>query len=293
MAADHREATTEMRIQLRDGRQLGMAEYGDPEGRPVLYFHGTPGSRLLHPDESLTRALGARLIILERPGFGLSSFLRGRTLLDWPDDVAEAADQLGLDRFAVVGISGGGPYVAACAHKLPRRLTAAAMVSSMGPVGVPGIMEGMPLVRRAGALIGRTAPWLLRPLIWLTQNPHRDLEGFYGRYTSHNPPSDRVLLDEPGFREMLKASYAEATRDGIRGFAWEVRLSTRPWGFRLEDIAMEVHLWHGEQDTSTPLAMAQHVSNAIPNCSARFFPGEGHFLLFTHWKELLAELLRE
>jgi pimeloyl-ACP methyl ester carboxylesterase len=269
-----------------------VAEYGDPEGSPVLHFHGTPGSRLLHPDEAVTGALGARLIILERPGMGLSSFQPGRTLLDWPDDVAEAADLLGLDRFAVVGISGGGPYVAACALKLSHRLTAAAVVSSIGPVEVPGMMEGMPLVRRAGAFIGRTVPWLLRPLIWLTQNPHRDLEGFFKRYTSHNPPADRVLLDEPSFREMLKASYAEATRDGIRGFAWEVRVGTRPWGFRLEDIAMEVQLWHGDQDTSTPLAMAQHMASAIPKCRTRFFPGEGHFLLFTRWEELLAEMLK-
>ncbi|MFN2241868.1 MAG: alpha/beta fold hydrolase, partial [Anaerolineae bacterium] len=80
-------------ILLSSGRRLGFAEYGDPEGEPVLYFHGAPSSRLLHPDEEITRSLGARLIILERPGFGLSDFQPGRRLLDWPDDVIEAADQ--------------------------------------------------------------------------------------------------------------------------------------------------------------------------------------------------------
>ena len=97
-------ATRNQTLILRCGRRLGFAEYGDPAGKPVLYFHGTPSSRLLHPDEGITRSLGARLIILERPGFGLSDFQPGRELLDWPDDVVEAADQLDLDCFAVVAL---------------------------------------------------------------------------------------------------------------------------------------------------------------------------------------------
>lgn len=278
-------------IQLRDGRQLGYAEYGDRAGQPVFLFQGTPSSRLIHPDDSITRSLGARLIMIDRPGFGLSDFQPGRTLLDWPDDVAEVADLLDLNRFAVVGVSGGSPYVAACAYKIPDRLTAVAIVGGGGPVDVPGVMDGMPWVRRAGAAIAMRVPFLLRPLIWLLQNPQRDLERFFQRYTAHNPPADRVLLDQPEFQQMLKASYAEATRQGIRGFAWEVRLVSNPWGFRLEDIPIEVHLWHGEEDTSTPLAMAQYMASTIPNCTVTFVPREGHFLLFTHWRQILATLM--
>lgn len=285
MASRHRT------LRLGSGRRLGFAEYGDPAGQPVLYFHGTPSSRLLHPDQEITRSLGARLIILERPGFGLSDFQPGRTLLDWPADVAEAADQLALDRFAVVGPSGGGPYVAACAYRLPERLTAAAMVSSAGPADRPGATVGMPAVRRAGAAIGRRAPWLLRPLMWLLQNPGRNPQRFFERYTAHNLGPDRELLSQPGFREMLRSSYAESARQGIRGFAWEVRIVARPWGFRLEDIPMTVDLWHGDQDTSTPLSIAQYLAGALPSCRTHFVPGEGHFLLFTRWQELLSTLL--
>lgn len=278
-------------IRLQDGRMLGYAEVGDPAGKPVFFFQGTPSSRLFHPDASITKALGVRLITLDRPGFGLSDFQPGRTLLDWPDDVAEVADLLGFDRFAVVGISGGGPYVAASAFRIPQRLTGAAMVSSMGPVGVPGVTEGMPGVRRAGAFIGLHVPWLLRPLMWLGQNPGRDLDRFFERYTAHNPEPDRLLLAQPEFSGMLKASYAESARQGIRGFAWEVRLMSRPWGFRLEDITLPVQLWHGGQDSSTPMAMARYMAGAIPDCQATFFPDEGHFLLFTHWQEILAALI--
>ena len=278
-------------ILLSSGRRLGFAEYGDPEGEPVLYFHGAPSSRLLHPDEEITRSLGARLIILERPGFGLSDFQLGRRLLDWPDDVIEAADQLGLGRFAVVGPSGGGPYVAACAYKVPERLTAAAMVSSSGPVEMPGATEGMPWVRRVGAAVGRKAPGLLRPLIWLLQNPGRDSRRFFEQYTAHNLEPDRALLSQPQFREMLQSSYTESARQGVRGFAWEVRIVSQPWGFRLEDVAMMVDLWHGEQDTSTPLAIAQFMADVLPNRRTHFLAGEGHFLLFNRWSDLLSTLL--
>lgn len=281
----------DQKIQLRDGRVLGYAEYGDPMGTPLFLFQGTPSSRLIHPDEELTGSLGVRLIVLDRPGFGLSDFQPGRRLLDWPSDVVEVADLFGFERFAVVGISGGGPYVAACAYQIPERLTGAAMVCSMGPVDAPGAIQGMPPIRRVGVCIGQHAPWLVRPLVWLTSNPHRNPERFLARNTAHNPPADQALLAQPGFREMLMASYGEATGNGIRGYAWEVRILVQPWGFRLEDIEPRIHLWHGEEDTSTPLTMAHHMAAVIPHCQSTYLPGEGHFLLFTHWSEILATLL--
>ena len=278
-------------IQLQDGRLLGYAVYGDPVGKPVFFFQGTPSSRLIHPDEDLTRSLGVRLVMMDRPGFGLSDFQPRRRLLDWPSDVAEVADLFGFDRFFVVGISGGGPYVAACAYRIPGRLAGAAIVSSMGPVDAPGATRGMPAIRRAGALVGRHTPCLLRPLIWFTSNPRRNPERFFARNTAHNPPADQVLLAQPGFRKMLMASYAEATRNGIQGYAWEVQILAQPWGFRLEDIETRIDLWHGEEDTSTPPAMARYMDKVIPNCRATYLPNEGHFLLFTHWEEILTALL--
>ena len=121
-------------IPLKDGRKLGYAECGNLKGKPVFYFHGTPGSRF--ECNILTEAansIGARIIVADRPGFGLSDFKKGRQLLDWPNDVTELANNLGIDRFAVMGLSGGGPYAAACAFKIPERLKAVAMVSSAYP----------------------------------------------------------------------------------------------------------------------------------------------------------------
>jgi pimeloyl-ACP methyl ester carboxylesterase len=285
-------STTGKRIQLRDGRSLGYAEYGDLAGKPAVFFHGTPSSRLFHhPDESIAVSLGARIITMDRPGFGLSDFQPGRTLLDWPDDVVELADVLEIDRFAVAGISGGGPYVAACAFKIPHRLTAAAITSGLGPVDSPEATQGVPRIRRLGVTVARHAPWLLRPLLWLVNNPRRNPERFFEQINAQSAETDRAILAQPEIRAMLTKNWAEATRAGIRGFAWEALIFTRPWGVRLEDITMKVHLWHGEEDASTPLLMAQRMANAIPNCHATFLPGEGHFLLFNHWKEILAVLV--
>src|SRR5271157_2358409 len=125
---------TNQEIKLKDGRKLGYTECGNPQGKPVFYFHGTPGSRIeCNIFLEAANSIGARIIVADRPGFGLSDFQKGRRILDWPNDVAELADNLGIDRFAILGLSGGGPYAAACAFKIPERLKAVAMVSSAYP----------------------------------------------------------------------------------------------------------------------------------------------------------------
>ena len=275
-------------VTLADGRTLGFAEYGDPSGRPVLFFPGTPSGRLFHhPDESITRSLGARVFTIDRPGYGLSDFQPGRTLLDWPDDVVHLADALGIHRFSVAGISGGGPHVVACAFRIPDRLIAAAIVSGLGPIDWEGAMEGMPRDRRVGVRLGKRAPWLVRPLLWLTLNPHRDSERFYERMVAQSSEVDRATLARPEIRAMLIENWAEANRRGVRGYAWETVIFSRPWGFRLEDIAMEVRLWHGEDDASMPIALGHYLARTIPKCHSTFLPGEGHFLVFDRWEEIL------
>lgn len=278
-------------IRLPDGRALGYAEYGDPQGKPVLFFTGAPSSRFLHPPSEPTKALGARLVVLERPGFGLSDFQPRRTLLDWPDDVAAAADALDLDRFAVAGISAGAPYAAACAYKISQRLTHVAIISGVGPMDLPGAIEEMPRVRQLGTKVARNTPWLLRPLLWLTSNPHRSPERFYERMLSGNSNADRALLSRPEMKAMLIRNYLEATRAGMRSFAREGIIASNPWGFSPADITVPVYLWHGEDDANVSLSAVRYLAETIPNCRARFLPGEGHWLILGHWQEILSELL--
>jgi pimeloyl-ACP methyl ester carboxylesterase len=279
-------------ISLPDGRVLGIAEHGDPHGIPLLFFPGTPGSRLIHPPDEVTRARGVHLIVVERPGFGLSSYQRGRTLCKWPLDVASCADALGLSRFAVAGLSGGGPYALACAYWLPHRVTATAVIGGVGPVDVPGGLGDMPRIRRLGAVVARYAPWLLRPLLWWTSNPRRDIDRFYERMCSGASDVDRKVLARPEMKELLTASYLEATRSGLRGFCREAIILSNPWGFCLEDVRLPVHLWHGEADHNVSLSAARHVARTLPDCRAIFLPDEGHWLILTHWDRILSDLVR-
>jgi pimeloyl-ACP methyl ester carboxylesterase len=180
-------------IRLRDGRILGYAEYGDPSGSPAFIFHGFPGSRLeaALAHEAAIRA-HVRVICPDRPGMGLSTFQPGRTMLDWPSDVMGLADALGVDRFAVGGISGGGPYAAACAFRIADRLTGAAIISGIGPPDVPGAAAGMHTLDRGLLMLARRAPWLVRlPMLWMaraTRSPDRAMERMS---RSMSPPDSR------------------------------------------------------------------------------------------------------
>jgi pimeloyl-ACP methyl ester carboxylesterase len=275
-------------IRLRDGRLLGYAEWGDPAGRPLLFFHGWPGSRVEgRLGDEAARETGVRLIAIDRPGMGLSDFQPGRTLVGWPDDVAQVADALALGRFSVLGISGGGPYAAACAWKLSDRLAGAGIVSSLAPLDVPGAVAGMGRRNRLSfQLVGRVA--VLRRALFaamavsVRRGPDRLLERGVAA------PVDRGYLGRPDVRRVLAGSLSEAFRSGSRGPACEMGLYVRKWGFRVEEIQTPVYLSHGEQDENAPVTMGRYLAAGIPDCRASFFPSEGHLHFIDRLPEILA-----
>jgi len=282
----------EGRFRLADGRTVAFAEYGDAQGTPVVFFQGTPSSRLMHPPEDITRELNARLILVDRPGFGGSDAAPGRSLLDWPSDVAALLEHLGVGAFAVAGISGGGPYALATAYRLPDRVRAVSVCGGSGPLELPGALRGATPVRRAGYLLARHAPWLFRWFLRHTTHPSKQTEKFIRRYTRHNPPADQAIIADPAFHEMYIANFTEAARQGLDAFADEVILASKPWGFDLRDIAVPVHIWQGELDTSTPSAMAKGMAARIPAATLSVLPGEGHMFIYGPlWRAVLSELL--
>ncbi len=284
--------TTEGTVQLRDGRALGYAVYGDPEGKPGFYFHGFPGSRIQGrlADAPGTR-LGVCVIALDRPGIGLSDFKPRRSIIDWPPDVVEVADALEIERFAVMGTSGGAPYVAACALEIPNRLTGAAIVSGFGPTDAPAAADGMIRLHRAFFALTRAIPALANVASWwLSRQVGRDPEAVLSRLATTAPDQDKVVLARAEVGEILREDIVETFRRGSRGAARELILYSRPWGFRLEAITMEVHLWHGEADVIVPPSMGRYLASAIPDCRARFFPGEGHLMGVDRMEEIQAAL---
>ena len=280
----------ESHIQFQN-RRIAFAEYGDPVGKPVVLCHGTPGSRLNRPDDETTRVLGVRLIVIDRPGCGLSDFLPGRTLLDWPRDLAAVADSLGLGRFAVVGFSGGGPYVAASAHRLPDRVAAAASVAGAGPVDASGALATLSLYRRTAGTLARHAPTLFRAAMWLTNHPGRNPSRFLDKFTGDLSQPDQAIIARPEIRAKLVATYAESVRQGLQGVALDLAIAMRPWGFPLGEIRCPYFIWHGDDDRSTPIAMAQYLAESIPNCRTTFLPGAGHMFFYDHWRDILRQLL--
>ncbi len=280
-------------IILKDGRRLAYAEYGDPRGKPVFLFHGIPGSRIFRPPlDDLTARKRVRLITVDRPGYGGSDFQPGRRLRDWPADVSALADALGLARFAVCGHSGGGPYVLACAAYIPQRLTAAGVISGLGPVGAPHSLDGIILQNRLGFTLGRRLPWpLFRLAISFIFRRAKDHPGEFVHPDRRNPANpDNKMLAMPGGLQVCLDSTREAFRSGMTGHAWEGFLLTRPWGFELEKIRLPVQLWHGEQDPDAPVGMGRAVARALPDCRARFLEGESHLLIFKYWEEILTAL---
>ena len=287
MAGENR---ADQQYKLRDGRMLGYAEYGAPDGQPIFYFHGSPGSRISWPafdPHGSASTLNARVIAVDRPGIGLSDFKRGRALLDWPDDVVELADLLKFDRFAVLGISGGGPSAAACAFKIPERLISTGIVCGMGPTEAPGCMEG------ASWIFPGRSSMVRRLLLMLTSlGVRKNPDKFISQMKEAVSAPDRALLkSHPELVNEIVDDWREAFRSGIGGTHQDSALFTRPWGFQLEDITAEVHLWHGGQDGNVVCSVGHYVADTIPNCHSTFVEDEGHFsIIYNRIEEILAVL---
>ena len=284
--------STAQHISLPDGRRLTYAEYGDPAGVPLLFCHGIPGSRLLrHPDPTIAADLGVRLIVPDRPGMGGSAYQPGRTLLDWPVDVAALADALGLDRLAVVGYSGGGAFALACAYALPELVAAVGLVSAVGPTDAPGVLDGMLSSNRMGYRVGRRMPWWLWRLVFgLYYGGVRDHPEKLAQMDPAEPSVDHAVFTTE-MQSILTETFAEAFRQGTVGPAREGWLLSRPWGFDLADVQTPVYVWQGEDDVVVTPAMGRHMADRLPNCRATFLPGEGHLLFLAHWRNILRDLI--
>lgn len=276
-------------IDLHDGRRLGYAEYGVPEGKALLYFHGSPGCRLERcPDQLLLEKLGIRFITVDRPGYGLSDPKPDRTLCDWVEDVSELVDALELERFALLGFSGGGPHAMACAAKLPHRLTRLALASSVAPLTVPHATEGMGEGNQALLELARQDPAGLAAQFRSLVEETPDLFGLMQGMAS---APDQEIFSRADFEGMFREDLSEAVRPGVEGLTTDFLLFVRPWGFTPETISVETSLWHGGVDVNMPIGMGQYLASAIPNCQANFIADEGHYLLFDHWPEILSTLI--
>lgn len=271
-----------MWVELPEGRRLGYAEYGDPRGKPVFYFHGLPGSRLearlLAPAAA---ALGIRLIAVDRPGYGRSDPQPARRLADWPGDVAALADALAIDRFYLIGVSGGGPYALACACDLAPRVRAAAVVCGLGPVGEAALRRSMRGLARIGVTLASRWPATLAPLLGgpfhllVEGSPQWVLKLI--AWAGSRP--DRAVLARPEVRAILGASLREAFRQGSGGAVADLVAAVADW--RLTDGAppVPVRFWHGAADAVVPLEHSRVLAARLAGARLQVLAREGHYSL--------------
>jgi pimeloyl-ACP methyl ester carboxylesterase len=275
-------------LPLPDGRLLAYQEFGDPGGYPTFYFHGTPGSRLEGAFGAPAAArLGFRLIAVDRPGFGRSTFQRGRRFVDWPGDVRALADALGLDRFGAVGHSGGGPHLFACGSgPLDGRLRFIGALGPWGPAATREILADLNRLDRWYARLSQHRGIMraaFAPLSWSA----RHWPGlFLGLMRSAVSPGDREALEGDLLAE-LRASELEAFRQGGRGGAHEARIAYQEWGFALTSVRVPTHIWLGEEDIFVPPAMGRYLERTIPGVDFHWIPHGGHFAV-DRWDDILA-----
>ncbi len=268
-------------LTLADGRNLRYAVWGDPAGRPLFLFHGSPGSRYFVPDPGMSRAAGVRLITVDRPGFGRSDPSPGRRILDWPADIRHLADTLALDAFDVAGHSSGGPYALACAHDLPDRVSRVALVSCVGPPADPPTAGGP--VDQSTAALEREAAAFADSLSWLVDDPERFLQ-------LPRPAPDLRVLADPVVADMFLRTLREAVRQGVEAYGWDCVLEAKPWGFPLGDIGARVWIFHGDADAAVPRSDADHLAAQLPNSVLRMVPDAGHGLLLSEWPQILTAM---
>jgi pimeloyl-ACP methyl ester carboxylesterase len=286
---------SERDVRLADGRILRILEDGDPHGRPIFFLHGTPGSRLLYAKHVQdARRRGIRLIGHDRPGYGGSTAKPGRRLVDEAADVGAIADELGLDRFAIYGHSGGGAPTLACAARLPSRVVAAASLAGFAPFTAQGLdwLEGM-----GEASIAETKLMMSDQPAWETKTaaelpaavnaPGNQLVEYWS--TLFSDVDRAAIKGELG--DYLLKQFREGLKPGVEGYLEDSLTQTNPWGFDPSAIRVPLQLWHGKQDKFAPFSHGRWLAAHLPGADAHLEPDEGHVTLFVRKIPLVHEWL--
>lgn len=281
-------------VKLPDGRKLGYAEFGDPSGRPLLYFHGGISSRLdIAFGAPLLAERGLRLIAPDRPGIGASTRNPNPSLVSWAKDVEVLMNELDLNGLPILGWSLGGPYVLVCAHRLGDRLTRVATMGSGAPLSIPGAIADLGLsidrmimncpkqfrfaLKLYMEVVGALPPKLVR------NETEKELKHF---------PADLKVVQEMPIEELTDFLYESICQggDGIIDDYWNIRVD---WGFDLNEIKNEVLLFYGKEDRICPGSFGKYLNENIPNSKLIMVENVGHFMMHRRFPMLLDAIFDE
>lgn len=279
-------------MKLKDGRNLAFAQYGDSNGKPVIYFHGFPGSRLeAKRFHEIAVVNNYRLIAVDRPGMGLSSIDKKRSILSTVYDIAALADYLEIKKFSIIGHSGGCPFVAACTYFIPERLTGAAIVSGMAPFTNPASHIGMAREQLIASKLVRVFPPLASVMMRITRMMLKKSDKMLEKMIKPLPEVDKAIFRDPVTGNELINNTLEAFRGGLAGTALEMKILLNHWGFELEKINFPVSVWHGVKDAQVPVFNGKLYAQLIPNATLNILENEGHHsLIKNHFEHILKTL---
>lgn len=269
-------------LQLSSGLRLALDEYGAPDGEPVFFCHGWPGSRRQASRlDAAAKEFGFRLLALDRPGIALSERPPTRTLADWPALLAEVAEQLGVGRFRIVGVSGGGPYALITAWRFPDRVIFAATVCGAPPIGeMRDRSQLMPAYRMLLRIHGRSPSavrWLFRVMRPFTAFPiPQPLRPLVLKLVGK---TDAEALADPAIFEICHGTFREAWAGSADGVFDDAQVYAMPWGFAPEEIRTRVDVWHGRDDRNFHWQLAKSLAARIPNARLHLVENEGHYSL--------------
>jgi pimeloyl-ACP methyl ester carboxylesterase len=282
-------------LALDNGAAIALSEYGDPRGVPVFFCHGWPSSRTMAElAHDAARDLGVRIISPDRPGIRDSQFQAGRRLIDWPPLLNEIADRLGIERFRILGISGGAPYAYASGWMTPERVEKIAVVSGAPPLDGLNDLDGLLPVHRRMLVLREKSPRVLKLLFHLARPfvavrmPLR-LRPLLLKFLQ---PCDANVLRESRKFDICFDSARHAWRSSALGVMTDADIYATPWGFALEDVSVPVALWHGTKDRTFSPRLAENVAARLPNCEFHLVEDAGHYSLpIRYIREILGDLM--
>jgi pimeloyl-ACP methyl ester carboxylesterase len=270
-------------VAAADGRSLTIAEWGDPDGFPVFFLHGTPGSRFVgQANESVYASVGAHVITYDRPGYGGSDRFRGRRVVDSVADVSAIADSLGIERFAVSGGSWGGPHSLAVAARLPGRVTRAACRAGVAPFD----MRGFDWFADMDAVNIEELGWALEGEDVLAREIERTAAGMLKRVA--DDPSkvisdkvelseaDRAVMADPERHDAIRKGINEAFRHGVWGYVDDILCLIQPWGFDVAEIRVPTRILYGLTDVLVPRQHGEWLGDNVPNAEVVIDEQGGH-----------------
>ncbi len=275
-------------VTLDDGRTLAFSVIGAPDGAVALYHHGAPGGRLeLAALDDAFDAAGICVVTADRPGYGGSSLLAGRSTADWADDAAALADHLGAERFVVMGLSSGGPYTVACASLLGDRVVGAIVAAGNTDMSWPDAGVGY-LESELGIMALPDADAAVAVCI---DRYGVDGSRFFDGEMDLGPTDDTWLADEKNAAALI-ATMGEAFAQGVVGYAHDIWVQGRPWSFDPSAIRCPVIVAHGADDHLVPIAHSRHTASLILGAELRIIDGVGHLGLVDRLPALAAEIVR-